>query len=503
MKALRLWVLGALVAVFACGRPEAPVVVDAGAPALAGWTDAGGEAGQSPAAASVETRVAPPPAKPDPRTPAQLAAAACSGPGGEWRCTKVARPTVRALGTTPITPAGWTVPNWFVDPANASGNASDGNACTTSGAPCLTLGELTYHRYGTQTPVLPQATTVTLLSNDTAADPWVIIPSFSGGSLTLQGSPTVSLTTTIGVFTAAVRGGANTLATITSPGVPSWAGKSGQLIHDTTVGATFYVSADLGGGVASLTNQVHFPVGFNPAPVTIANGDTIQLLTLPTVFVQNLTYQSYGPSSGLIAQQLNINASSVAFFEYMNVYECTMAAPFNEASAPNTFADCFFKNALSGPATYQAGQVAAFTSGAIGYTTSFDGDVILAGGINAFGTIRLNAVYMGGAFTNETSTTLLQVISSATYGPSGRAIVWGPNAVNAANGAQLSMANATGTAAQVFVNTGGLQLDGAATGLTFNTGTGTFSAGPSALSPANLDTNRSYQNPQTGSRMHF
>src|SRR5579875_1013792 len=117
---------------------------------------------------------APPPAKPDPRTPAELAQAACLGPNGQWHCKLQRKMVLAASSSSPIIPASWTVPNWYIDPSNSTGCASDSNSGTSStcGAagsgigPLATWGELQVHRWGCQgggqvCPRLQQTTTIT------------------------------------------------------------------------------------------------------------------------------------------------------------------------------------------------------------------------------------------------------------------------------------------------------------------------------------------------------
>ncbi len=155
-----------------------------------------------PRIAATRQRVsAQPPVFVDPRTPDQIAQAACASPGGEWRCTKLARHALlAATGSSPIIPSSWTVGGWYIDPANASGCASDSNSgtsstCSSGGiGPLTTWGELQVHRWGCQgggqvCPRLQQTTTITWLSSSSGnADPvYVNLASEKGGTVTLAG----------------------------------------------------------------------------------------------------------------------------------------------------------------------------------------------------------------------------------------------------------------------------------------------------------------------------
>lgn len=90
---------------------------------------------------------------------------------------------VMAASTQPLTPASWTVPNWYIDPANTTGCAADTNTCTSAtcaGAgtgPCATYAEIVVHRWGTTAPTLAQNTTVSFLSSHSDnSDPVILAP---------------------------------------------------------------------------------------------------------------------------------------------------------------------------------------------------------------------------------------------------------------------------------------------------------------------------------------
>jgi hypothetical protein len=391
---------------------------------------------------------------------------------------------------------------WFVDPAAGNDEATG----LTSLVPLKHVAEI-YRRWATTLPQLAQATTINWLSSGPATDPWVALPTFvNGGSLRLQGVPIVTQTTTIGVFTAAVRGGANTLATITSPGVPSWAALVGQLIHDTTHPATFYVHADAGAGVAQITNPLTTPLApgsLNSPPVTLVNGDTIQLLQCPTVFASEIG----SPSGSVTCNQLVLKATTGQIFTRgAQLSECdTTGQIVREASLlGSTWASCLM-GFTYGVVIANGGRLSAFGVFATGINPSqLDGDVIVNGNVNfQEGLVWMRSVYINGTatFVNQTGACAMQTQGSATYGPGGRSLVWGPGTVNVANGAQFDASNG-GTAVQKFVNTGGLQLDGVAAGSTYTVATGVWSAGTVALSPTSLDADGALINPKTNSRIH-
>ncbi len=171
----------------------------------------------------------------DTRSADQIAVAACTSPSGEWRCSVPRPKTFAASGSQPVIPASWTVSNWYFDPANSSGTASDANNCTTSGTPCSTWGEIWVHRLGAGNPQLQQATTFNQLSAQTIN----VDPIF--GSFELQnGNQAILKGQLIQVCTIA--GGVATVTT-QAPGAPGtrWqvsnmcGGAAGSmLLQDTT-----------------------------------------------------------------------------------------------------------------------------------------------------------------------------------------------------------------------------------------------------------------------------
>ena len=110
----------------------------------------------------------------------ELTAMACRTATGEWRCaSKVPAMKFGAIGGVrpPILPASWAVPNWYIDPSNISGAASDANNCTSRATPCVTWAEIVA-RWGTNAPHISAATVITFMSSQTApwTDPVVWMP---------------------------------------------------------------------------------------------------------------------------------------------------------------------------------------------------------------------------------------------------------------------------------------------------------------------------------------
>jgi hypothetical protein len=261
--------------------------------------------------------------QPDPRTPAQIANAACRRADGSWACAGIKAPLM--AGGTQIPPPSWGVPNWYLDFANSTGCASDANSgtsATCSGAgigPLLTVTQL-YARWGTHSPALNPGTgtVITVMSSQPAgsktADPW---GTFAAGSpvglveIIGQLQP-VGATCTDGAVTAISRG---------NPG-NDWQAAAGtctyvagQIIFNSSVAGGSYAWIDsVGGGTATLTPPMaassittvtnNPTVTLDGASWTVGGGDTIQLYTVPTIWIDNIatvtgTNSVIGGASGL------------------------------------------------------------------------------------------------------------------------------------------------------------------------------------------------------------
>jgi hypothetical protein len=98
-------------------------------------------------------------------------------------------------GAAPLGPnASWTVADWWIDPSNSTGLASDANNGTSPVTPLLTWKRLTAI-WGTVSPVFQQAVTITFLSHQgDVTDPIVFKPIIGAnvaGPIVLQGNFTI------------------------------------------------------------------------------------------------------------------------------------------------------------------------------------------------------------------------------------------------------------------------------------------------------------------------
>ena len=257
--------------------------------------------------------------KPDPRSAEQIAYAACKRADGSWACSGI-KPLMGSGGPQ-IPPPSWSVPGWWLDFANSTGCASDANSGTsgTCGGPgvgpLLTVGQL-YARWGTHTPVLnppSHVSTITVMSSQPAgsatADPWNNFQaSAPDGLLYLTGTPiAVGAPFAAGAITQISRGNPGNDFQVAGMG----AALKGQLVFDSSVAGGSYAWVDVAGATASLS-QPFAAAGLttpsNTPTFTVDGaawtiGDTLQLYTVPTIYLDALqvitgTMSARGNSSG-------------------------------------------------------------------------------------------------------------------------------------------------------------------------------------------------------------
>lgn len=80
-----------------------------------------------------------------------------------------------------VPPASWSQAAWFIDPANSTGLANDNNSGLDVGHPVLSYSGGVAAKWGTNSPVLRQNTTLTWLSSQTGnSDPVIFTPIMEG-----------------------------------------------------------------------------------------------------------------------------------------------------------------------------------------------------------------------------------------------------------------------------------------------------------------------------------
>lgn len=456
-------------------------------------------------------RLAEAPAWHETRTAGELQRAACTGPGGAWVCgPQVARPPkILAAGAQPIIPVGWTVPAWFFDGQNLSGNASDGNDCQTAATPCRTYGEISVHRWGTTSPTLAQPTTFTLLSDQLSTDGFIFVPNIIGaGAATINGTLIAQATATIGTFTPRNRA-AGVPHAITALGQSGafWTPFVGDLVQDTTAGAWFWIEKDKGGASAQITEPLASSMGLGftaPAYVTIAAADNL-MLSRPSKLNASLIGVGAIPGGFPTYQHVEFAGSpflsaSASFFNEVRV-DVGFLAP-----AMRIIRNSFFAST----ATYSAGAILiggalAFDLPSIGFGTTqniLDGDVLIdCANLHVNGNVVFGRAYVGGAMDTDFSHVLLEIGQADAPGLYyADSELWGPGSLPLHGGGTLFINGGAGSATSSLLLTGSITIDGLSSAWPWN-GAGSVYGTPQAITPALIDSTGGMSNPQTGTRI--
>lgn len=370
----------------------------------------------------------------------------------------------------PTVPASWTVAHWWVDPANATGCASDRNNCvsaTCGGAgagPCLDYSQIV-SRWGTDGPRLPQTTTVTLLSNQAlGVDPITFQGTLLNGSnLVFTGPLThVASPTTFTLDQAKNR----TLPATGTPGggllqvTFNAAVTPGTLIENTTAGKSSraFVYANNGGGAIAVMDQPVATPGatitapFTPAEVdTWATGDTVSAVQIPSINVAAIhasggqQSSSAFPLTGSIVEFIglhlldlsgtagssglspsNPDSAVVLSDSWIEPVLQQGATAFDIQTSINT-ADCYCAGGafLGVEGDFYAGSVAptAADSLALGAGSSVDGDAIAGNGLFTLSTpvlVATVAIPPGqSAFVDPNGSIYLETLFT------GASVMWG------------------------------------------------------------------------------
>ena len=474
---------------------------------------------------------------PDVRTPAQQAAAACTARDGSWACSSPKPKTFAAAGaTTPIIPSSWTVPAWFFDPQNVSGTASDNNSCTSSGAACRTWGEIYVHRLGGPYANLqPPLVTVTELSSQSASVDLVSVVLDPDSDLQFNGTLTQVTTATVGTFVPRNRA-AGTANTITASGQSGayWTPFVGDLVHDTTANAWFWIDADLGSATARITEPLALYSGtesYPPPYVTIANSDALSvntesLLNLDAVQNAGIAIFHIALAGGLVIKP-GTNFGAYQSQTLQSVPASFIGAPTNTISEKliNSRVTPFQTgngSAIGGAIVQQATLQAAIDIGSASPPIGFrlDGDILLvptnpdnANSLRPTGTTYIGRAGLFGVLqTNgasaQTNQSLEQV--GSLYSP-GDTEIWGPGQIQVTEGWTYSFdGGGTPTAVSCLLVTGAnysnvpltFEYASQTTGFPWVNASHAYGAAV-ALTAANIDSNGGLSWPLTGSKFTF
>src|SRR5579875_459602 len=466
--------------------------------------------------------VAPP--KPDPRTPAQLAQAACQAADGSWRCPKLARRTILAASSaSPVLPSSWSIPHWYLDPANASGCASDANSgtsqtCAGGIGPLSTYGELSVHRWGclgnaNECPRLRQNTTLTFLSSQSGnSDPIYFRPALENSAMPIiQCQLTQSAAGTLGTVTARNISGGTLLKTTFT--VTSGAIAANQLIVNSTHTSRAWTYSNNAGTWSMSQPMAPYASGTSDPDTEVntwANGDSFTAYNPTSINLVDAepVIADFNPSTFgnlLFVQQCNVldpggvGDDPLFVNQYVSIVESSvqryvrMQSPTPSDADTDLANDTLIGGILSaGPPSVDSTKasfvtpqhvVAGILGGSGAFASNVSAGILYSDIIIAPSQVPLTTAGIIGDAYVDTG----EVVE--VFGPQQvQDRYWGPGIVNVIGSGRLYYPSGSGEAALVFQNTGGLQLNGQTLGCVAKPSSSTITCN-TTVSATNLDTN--------------
>ena len=467
----------------------------------------------------------------DPRTPQQIARAACGG-----KCVgSMVKPLVSASGAEPILPPSWTVPAWFIDPANSATCASDtnsgtsatctggcsGSTCPSGIGPLVTFQELSVHRWGclgnpTACPRLRQNTLLTFLSSQSGGtDPVYWKPSLENGA---NGEILCTLTTawTGGVGTFTINAAKNrSTPQLLEATVPA-GGAVGQLLINTARASHALIYKNVAGNewlVSQPLTNLAIPFGmFSVTEVNswatndVVTGNTlasVNLVDLEPIVIDSNGGGTY--TNGLFVSQCAgsdppanddtmIVNQNVTFVDDV-LGRLTFVQPLTSINSVFTgvgFSNVSTVGALVVPpsgVSFSSIFLGGFVNG-VGLFGSYyiDGDAILASNTTIGAPSILSQVYIETAKTISITTGAgAAIIGNGLGGP----FMWGPGAIALKGTGRINYPGGATVAVADFLQTGGFSgINGQTKTCVAVPSAGTeFATCNVALSPTTLDAN--------------
>jgi hypothetical protein len=432
-----------------------------------------------------------------------------------------AKTALKAIRPNFTIPSSWTVANWYIDPANTSGCASDSNNGTSSTCGGAGVGPVvTYQQvasyWGTYSPRLQQQTTITALSGQTAAqalaDPWYLSPFAEAPSgdvaLIIDGKLTASCIGTMANLTAYSSGTSLAQASVTGCTLSQT-----SLVYDRTNPSYAWAYRNTSGAIWSFSTPLYWTAGGLESEVTTwANGDSVSVFTpgtttgIPLINIALLTptagtlgsgYDApvnlnmlvqnvaiYGPNSTSSNTYVNdvinvigsvgfINDLSFRAFNYANTN-----AGASAASGGMYYVGGFNAYGASGfpyPTIYNDASVYAIDGGIVGtWAGSPYGGIVNMQGVQVDHNTILNWSYTSDPYLWNsvmcssyigTGVTLVmggssqeQSLPAPTY--CAQKVIWGPGAIDFEGVSRFFYNPGAGEAASLFKNTGGMGVDG-------------------------------------------
>ena len=429
-----------------------------------------------------------------------------SDPAAEGRIEWLARYAMSLAFRGPSNPpsnGSWSQTTWFIDLGNSTGLASDQNDGKTAATPLLTKVGLAA-KYLTWSPMLIGINVqVNYLGADTGnTDPSLFTPTLLNGATFTETAPlpVASFTGTLLSVTAknASSNGAlqSTFTTTTGAIVAGM-----KLVNASQGNSVAFVQRSLGAGNFQITQPANPYAGGGATPGftennSWANGNTITGYVLPNVdfgrvgglnvdrfvaghIVWNLTM--FDPAAIGVAT-VQVDAASLPYFTECSIQK-TIAVTGQEVVNTN-FLNCDFKHAAATGSwiTILGGGQRTTTANWLLFSSIIGGDCIIKGTLTFSGG-ALNSVNGGSGLMVDQAADSIVVLSNVQIIAS-RAI-YGLGKINVQQGS-LNFSGQTAT--QALPISGGLQLNGVATGYSMSTSAGTTTIhGGIALNVTNID----------------
>lgn len=423
---------------------------------------------------------------------------------------------------TPIIPTSWTTAAWYIDPANASGCASDLNAgtsssCAVAGAgPLLTFQELNVHRWGcagnpSACPRIRQNTTITFLSSHTTnADPVYLAPGIENGAkFMLQGTLGAAqqvCSTTLSAVTAKNQATPQLLNATFAGADAGCAGLAAdQLVANSTHSSRAYIYAPVDAGVWSISQPLA-PVTPPQSPFSVTEVNTWASSDSVTVYspVQiNLVYfvpvyVDANASPSVYQATLwdpNGVAADQAVVGGINIWESQLQRTLVYVNSQGPF-DVIENSASLGfvQSFLQAGSFDipfGFYGGIIGTSGSGSNAQMAAAYVDFDAIFAVSSQIMNlqyGPFYIETSQ-ILEAAEAFQYSTFNTPVIWGPGKVDVISSGHFQYTAGASKAAATFKNTGGLQINGGTVGCIAKPSAASIGACNTTVSATNLDTN--------------
>jgi hypothetical protein len=406
-----------------------------------------------------------------------------------WKVFSVFYTTAAGTAGGPLGPnPNWLVPNWYIDPSNVSGTASDNNNGTTAATALIHYRELV-RRWGTVSPLLAQQTVLTFLSDQPdQTDPVILRPIMEPGSLlNVIGTPVTVASGSLGAVTAKNRATSTLLQANIGAAA---AGSQGFMLFDTSQTARSFVDS-VAGNVVTLTQpfapSVTAPPAWwaggasgSPAQVnSYTTGDSFQTIRLTKIYIQVFCPTTIGdwPASlrGTLAMLGQIwvpdptnGAQSFLTNPTTRITECRIDSFFQaETTGSNVVAEQLFNSWLPnggsfGLTSIYGGAINTISAGtAYLHGTVVGADALLHGTVltePADGTSQvvslLDSVFLDGTLDVSSN---VKLGNAPNYGAGG--VLYGTYTVDAH---LASFVFYDGTATGVFLGTPTLQINGIA-----------------------------------------